>query len=488
MAQTGKKQAEILSLSLPADLETPISAMMKLTGTGAWSFLLESVEDGAVRGRYSVIGMAPDMIWRVRGGKVEVGRPSGRFRAVAGEPLALLRQFIDASKLEVPSHLPPLAAGIFGYMGYDMVRHYEYLPNLNEDALGLPDALFLRPSLLAIFDSVADSVHLVAVIRPDGKTSMAAARKQAQTKLNRMAKDLSRALVMKQRKPTARKAVKPASNVSPAVYRKMVEKARNYIWAGDIFQATISQRFSAPLKAHPFSFYRALRHINPSPYLFYFNFGDFVLAGSSPEILVRCVGGKVMLSPIAGTIARTGSEAGDEKAGRHLLGDPKEQAEHLMLLDLGRNDVGRVSKIGSVKVVRQFALQKTSHLIHIVSDVEGQLDKSHDALDALMAGFPAGTVSGAPKVRAMEIIDEIEPVKRGIYAGSVGYFAANGDMDSCICLRTAIIKDDTIYVQAGGGIVADSVPSREYQESVNKARALVRAAEEASRFPLPQPA
>ncbi len=477
----------IVSLTLAADLETPISAMIKLTNACPWSFLLESVEDGAVRGRYSVIGMKPDVIWRVRGGRAEVNRQPGRdpdaYETLDGDILASLRALIAETRCDLPPDLPPLTAGIFGYMGYDMVRLAEKLPGAGKDMLGTPDAIFIRPSLLAIFDSVKDHVHLVALVRPEKNTTAAAAYKETQEALASMRASLNRAFLV-QPIETGQKIQRlhPVSNVEREDYFAMVTRARDYIWAGDIFQATMSQRFSVPFALPPFAFYRSLRQVNPSPYLFFFNFGDFSIIGSSPEILVRCQNGKVMLSPIAGTIKRPGAAAEDEAAGKSLLADPKERAEHLMLLDLGRNDVGRVCEIGSVEVVRQFALQNTSHLIHIVSDVEGRLAKDYDALDALMAGFPAGTVSGAPKVRAMEIIDELEQVKRGVYGGAAGYFAGNGDMDSCICLRTAVLKDGQLYVQAGGGIVADSVPEREYWESVNKARALIRAAEEAPYF------
>lgn len=475
----------ILRQELPCDLETPISAALKLgIASRKNSFLFESVEDGARRGRYSVIGLEPDLIWTYQNGKVEITQAGFGTKQDDSPPLESLRAIIQSTRFELPSDLPAIAAGLFGFMGYDMARLVETLPKPNKDVLGLPDAIFLRPSRLVLFDSVKDEMTLIS-INYDGKQTKA----QTEQALDELKESLSCALTYPNEKAKPLE-VKIESNTPKKEYFDHIEKTIDYINQGDIYQAVISQRFETPFPLPPFSFYRSLRSVNPSPYLYFMNFGDFVIAGSSPEILVRLEDKKLTLRPIAGTALRPDRTSNiDEKtAAETLLADPKERAEHLMLLDLGRNDVGRVAKIGSVKVSENFALQWTSHLIHIVSNVEGELDERYDALDALIAGFPAGTVSGAPKIRAMEIIDELEQEKRGTYAGALGYFSANGDMDSCITLRTGIIKDNKLYVQTGGGVVADSTPAYEYQESVNKAKALHRAAERAHEFaPLPFP-
>ncbi len=478
-------EGQALFMTLPADLETPVSAMLKLGVERRHGFLLESVEGGRSRGRYSVLGFAPDAIWRMDGGSCRINPAAledpDRFEAAPGGALDNLRGFARAAQMQLPRQLPPMAAGIFGYLSYDAVRLIERLPGAGADVLDLPDGIFLRPSQIAVFDSVEGTVSLVAPVRPAQGLAARQAYDAAAGRLEAMAQKLGAPLPAPPPRPEAAE-VKPQSNMKKSAYLEMVRRAKDYILAGDIFQVTLSQRFSSAFALPPFALYRSLRRVNPSPYLFFFNFGGFQLIGSSPEILVRCQGGKVTIRPIAGTFPRGASAGEDGEIARALLADPKERAEHLMLLDLGRNDVGRVSSIGSVKADEQFALQYTSHLIHIVSNVEGRLAPDKDALDALLAGFPAGTVSGAPKVRAMEIIDELEREKRGIYAGAVGYFAANGDMDSCIALRTAIVENGRMHVRAGGGIVADSDPSREYDESENKARALMRAAQDAHLF------
>ncbi|MDO8840514.1 MAG: anthranilate synthase component I [Parvibaculum sp.] len=478
--------AQVVYRRLVADLDTPVSAMLKIADGKPNSFLLESVEGGDARNRYSIIGLNPDAIWRARGDASEINRKA-RFEAEAFEPctggaLASLRAFIEESRIELPEELPPMAAGVFGYMGYDMVRLMEHLPDENPDVLGLPDGLFVRPTIIAVFDSVKDEVTLVTPVRPEPGVNAKAAYARAEERLSDIVADFDRALTHAPQPLDVATLAEPTSNTPRDTYFSMVERAKEYIAAGDIFQVVLSQRFETPFALPPFSLYRALRRINPSPFLYFLNFAGFAIVGSSPEILVRVRNNRVTIRPIAGTRHRGKSRAEDEAIGEELLADPKERAEHLMLLDLGRNDVGRVSKIGSVEVTEKFALQLTSHLIHIVSNVEGDLDPSYDAISALVAGFPAGTVSGAPKVRAMEIIDELELEKRGPYAGCVGYFSAAGEMDTCIVLRTAIVKDGKMYVQAGGGVVADSSPQGEYDESVNKAKALFRAADEAVRY------
>lgn len=470
-----------------ADLETPVSTMLKLAEGRANSFLLESVEGGAVRGRYSVIGLKPDLIWRCYGAKAEINI-SARYDPDAFEPCAesaldSMRGLIRKSRMDLPETLPPMAAGLVGYVGYDMVRHMERLPEPNPDALHLPDAILIRPTIMAIFDSVEDLVTLVTPVWPEEGLNARAAYGRAAERLADTVADLERPLPV--RFESAEPGIPeptPTSNTSEAEYHQFVERAKEYIAAGDVFQVVPSQRFSAPFTLPPFSLYRALRRLNPSPFLYFLNFGGFSVVGSSPEILVRLRDDKVTIRPIAGTRPRGANRAEDQAYAEDLLSDPKELAEHLMLLDLGRNDVGRVAEIGSVKVTENMNIENYSHVMHIVSNVEGRLKPELDAVDALIAGFPAGTVSGAPKVRAMEIIDELEKERRGVYAGAVGYFSASGAMDTCIALRTAIVKGGTMYVQAGGGVVADSDPHAEYEETVNKARALFRAAEEATRF------
>ena len=376
-----------------------------------------------------------------------------------------------------------MASGLFGYMGYDSVRLNEDIPDKNPDDLMVPDGLFLRPSLICIFDRLKDIVTIVTPIWPDQGVSAESAFEAAMTRLNDATADFQRSLPYRRERSSDHANINnPVSNTTKDEFHDMVHKAKDYINAGDIFQVVPSQRFSVPFNLPPMSLYRSLRRLNPSPYLFFFDFGEFSIVGSSPEILVTLRDNTVTLRPLAGTRPRGKDIEEDKALAKELLEDPKERAEHLMLLDLGRNDVGRVSKIGTVKVVEQFEIEYYSHVMHIASHVEGEISQEYDALDALAAGFPAGTVSGAPKIRAMEIIDELEKSRRGVYAGAVGYISANGTMDTCIALRTALVKDNQMYVQAGGGVVADSDPESEYQESINKARALFRAAQQAVEF------
>lgn len=468
-----------------ADLATPVAAFLKLAHGKPFSFLLESVEGGAVRGRYSVIGMAPDLIWRCDKGVTSVNRDAqsdlNRFMPDGEAPLDSLRALIAETRLDIPEGLPPMTGGLSGYLGYDMVRLMEDIPDANHDELGIPDAILVRPSLFAIFDGVTDELTLAAPVYPRAGVSAASAYASAQLRIKAAAAALEQAVPVLT-SPAQIPAPVPQSNMTKEAFLAMVEAGKDYIRAGDVFQVVPSQRFEAPFTLPPFALYRSLRRINPAPFLFYLDFGNFQAVGSSPEILVRLRGGVVTIRPLAGTRKRGADKAEDLALEEELLGDPKERAEHLMLLDLGRNDVGRVAQIGSVKVVESFAIERFSHVMHISSTVEGKIRPGLDALDALCAGFPAGTLSGAPKVRAMQIIDELEPSRRGIYGGCIGYFAANGTMDTCIGLRTALVKDGTMYVQAGVGVVADSDPEAEYAESVQKARALFRAAEDAVRY------
>ncbi len=485
-ARYQRGEAQVVWTTLVADLETPVSAYLKL-GAAAQSFLLESVEGGAARGRYSIIGLESDVIWRAHGNAAEINRNArvmpAAFQPCPEPPLQSLRTLIAESRIALPDNLPPMAAGVFGYIGYDFVRQMEHLPADKPDPIGIPDAVMLRPTLIVIFDTVKDVMTVVTPVRPqtgiDARTALGQAVERLIRVIDLLDRPLNKSIADAVSGPIESE---PRSNTSPADYRAMVARAKDYIAAGDAFQIVLAQRFEAPFTLPPFSLYRALRRTNPSPYLYFLDFGGFAVAGSSPEILVKVADRTVTIRPIAGTRPRGATPHEDKALEESLLADPKERAEHLMLLDLGRNDVGRVAATGTVRVTDQFFVERYSHVMHIVSNVEGRLDSKYDALDALAAGFPAGTVSGAPKVRAMQIIDELEKDKRGLYAGCVGYFSAEGTMDTCIVLRTALVKEGTMYVQAGAGIVADSDPAAEQLECANKARALFHAAEEARRF------
>lgn len=481
-----KGEGQIVFTRRVADLETPVSAYLKLAGNRENAFLYESVQGGEIKGRYSIIGLKPDLIWRLKDGKAEVSR-GGAFApdAAADDPLASMRALVRKTRMALPDGVPPMAAGLFGYLGYDLVRLVEKLPNVPPDELGLPDAILLRPSVTAVFDTVRDEILLCSPVWPEDGTDAAVAYDRAIAQIKEAAADLDR--------PVPTPALPPVgvseadgeirSNMTREDYFAVVARAKDYIMAGDIFQVVPSQRFRRPFALPSLSLYRALRRLNPSPYLYHLAFPGFSVVGSSPEILVRLKDGMVTIRPIAGTRPRGATPEEDRRLADELIHDPKERAEHLMLIDLGRNDVGRIAAIGDVKVTNSFFIERYSHVMHLVSDVQGHLREGLDAVDALAAGLPAGTLTGAPKIRAMEIIDEFETVKRGgAYAGAVGYFAADGSMDTCIMLRTAVVKDGTMYVQAGGGIVADSVPENEYQETVNKAKALMTAADEALRF------
>lgn len=486
----GEGRAQVVWTTLVGDLDTPVSTYLKLVGDDSHAFLMESVEGGAQRGRYSFVGCRPDLVWRCHGNRAEINRDALNNRdtfspcPVAEKDGALksLRALMAESRIEMPHDLPPMAAGLIGYMGYDTVRLSETIGDANPDVLGVPDGLFLRPTVIVIFDNANDQFYVVTPAYPQDGISAEQAFEDAQARLSRVVTDFESALPPQASLDNVKDLPEPSSNMTKSAFFAMVERAKEYILAGDIFQVVLSQRFKLPFTLPPFSFYRSLRRVNPSPFLFFLDFGDFQVAGSSPEILVRLRDGTVTIRPIAGTRKRGETPAEDDALEQDLLADPKERAEHLMLLDLGRNDVGRVAKVGTVNVTDSYTVERYSHVMHIVSNVEGEIQDGKDAIDALYAGFPAGTVSGAPKVRAMEIIDELEPERRGIYAGCIGYFGADGEMDTCIALRTAIIKDGVLYAQAGGGVVADSTPDGEYEESRNKARALVRAAEEAIRF------
>ncbi|MDN5788316.1 anthranilate synthase component I [Pseudorhodobacter sp.] len=477
---------QVVYARIAADLDTPVSLMLKLGEARGDTFMLESVTGGEVRGRYSVVGLKPDLIWRCRGEVVEINREArfdpAAFSADPAPPLQSLRALIAESAIATPEGLPAIAAGLFGYLGYDMIRLVEHLPNVNPDPLGLPDAVLMRPSVVAVLDGVKGEVTIVAPAWAKSGLSARAAYAQAAERVMDALRDLDRAPRAERDFGEAATVGAPESNFTHAGYLQAVEKAKDYIRAGDIFQVVPSQRWKQRFEAPPFALYRSLRRTNPSPFMFFFNFGGFQVIGASPEILVRLRDGEVTVRPIAGTRKRGATPEEDRAHEADLLSDPKELAEHLMLLDLGRNDVGRVARIGTVHPTEQFIIERYSHVMHIVSNVVGQIADGQDALSALLAGLPAGTVSGAPKVRAMEIIDELEPEKRGVYGGGVGYFAANGEMDFCIALRTAVLKDQQLYIQAGGGVVYDSDPQSEYEETVNKSNALRKAAEDAGLF------
>ena len=476
----------LLWLRAVADLETPVAVFLKLAYGKPNTFLLESVEGGASRGRYSIIGLEPDLIWRCENGQAALNRDvrAAPFAFVPDPrpPLDSLRAIIAESQLAVPDGLPPMCGGLVGYLGYDMARRMERLPDKNPDVIGLPEAVLARPSLFAIFDNVTDLLTLAAPVYPRPGVSAAAAWEQAQLRIAEAEAALVRPLPLAAPPVSLPPLPAPGSNFTQSEYLAAVARAKEYIAAGDVYQVQISQRFTMPFALPPLALYRALRRINPAPFMVYLDFGGYCIVGASPEILVRLRGGVVTIRPLAGTRRRGATHEEDQALEAELLADPKERAEHLMLLDLGRNDVGRVAEIGTVRVTESFAIERFSHVMHIMSDVQGRLREGLDAVDALAAGFPAGTLTGAPKVRAMEIIDELETVRRGIYGGCMGYFAADGTMDTCIALRTAVVKDGTMYVQAAAGIVADSDPESEYEETRQKARALFRAAEEAVRF------
>ena len=472
---------------LAADLDTPVSVMLKLSEAQKDSFILESVTGGEVRGRYSIVGLKPDLIWRCRGTTSELNREArydaNSFVPQEGNPLDELRALIEECRIDMPADLPAAAAGLFGYLGYDMIRLVEHLPNINPDPIGVPDAVMIRPTVVAVLDGVKGEVTLVSPAWVNSGLTARAAYAQAAERVMDALRDLERPVSSTHRELSGAAHVgAPASNFTKEGYLAAVEKAKEYIKAGDIFQVVPAQRWAQDFTLPPFAMYRALRRVNPSPFMFFFNYGDFQIIGASPEILVRLMDNEVTIRPIAGTRKRGANAEEDKFLEADLLADPKELAEHLMLLDLGRNDVGRVAKIGTVRPTEKFTVERYSHVMHIVSNVVGDLDPAHDAVAALLAGLPAGTLSGAPKVRAMQIIDELEPEKRGVYGGGCGYFSAGGDMDICIALRTAVLKDGKLYSQAGGGVVYDSDPEAEYQETVNKAKAVWTAAADAANF------
>ena len=468
---------------LVADTETPVGAALKLIVAERGDYLLESVQGGEVRGRYSLLGLDPDLVFRAAGHSAEINRKwrhdRAAFEALPGDALAELRALANSCRIDTPEELPKALAVLVGYFGYETIGLVEKLPRAPQSSLELPDMLFVRPGLVLVFDRLSDALWAIAPVWPEGEpTSLLEA---AQERIDEALRKLEEHVPA-----SAPVADLPEPQLTPVLapgrYAEMVDRAKDYIEAGDIFQVVLAQRFTTPFALPAIALYRALRRVNPSPFLYFLDLPGFSLIGSSPEILVRVRDGEVTIRPIAGTRPRGKTPAEDDANEASLLADPKERAEHLMLLDLGRNDVGRVARAGTVKVTESYTIERYSHVMHIVSNVVGQLDTAnHDAVDALFAGFPAGTVSGAPKVRACEIIAELESETRGAYAGGVGYFAPDGSVDSCIVLRTGVVKDGTLHVQAGAGIVADSNPEYEQRECEAKAGALFAAAREAVR-------
>ena len=471
---------------LVADTETPVGAALKLIEPGRGDFLLESVEGGEIRGRYSLLGLDPDLVFRATGAACEINRKwktdRDSFAPLAGGSLVELRALAASCRIDVPAALPSALACLVGYFGYETIGLVETLPRAPQSALELPDMLFVRPTLILVFDRLGDELFCIAPLWADGG--------DADAQIERAGERIDEALRGLSAAAPARESVVslPDMALNPVMpakdYEAMVLRAKEYIEAGDIFQVVLAQRFTCPFPLPPFALYRALRRVNPSPFLYFLDLPGFAVVGSSPEILVRVRDGEVTIRPIAGTRPRGKTPEEDKDNEISLLADPKELAEHLMLLDLGRNDVGRVAAPDSVRVTESYTIERYSRVMHIVSNVVGKLDPKHDALDALFAGFPAGTVSGAPKIHACEIIAELEPETRGAYAGCVGYFAPDGSVDSCIVLRTAVVKDGVMNVQAGAGIVADSVPEYEQRECEAKASALFDAAREAARVAL----
>jgi anthranilate synthase component 1 len=459
-----------------ADMETPVSALMKLRSRPN-VFLLESVEGGEKWGRYTFLGSDAHAMIRVRGDSVLIDK-NGEVRSHPhrGDPMGFVRDFMNCYRPVQIAGLPRFYGGAVGFLGYDMARHFEKLPAAAIDDLHTDEAAFLITDTLVIFDNVKHTVKVVACAATEGRRDLKRVYEEAIHKIDQMIAVL-RASIEKEEPSAKAKNAPLQSNMTPEDFKDMVKKAKGYIGAGDAIQVVLSQRFERRNRRDPVDLYRALRYINPSPYLFFLKLEDFTLIGSSPEVMVRLEEGLAELRPIAGTRKRGRNEQEDRDLSDELLQDPKERAEHVMLVDLGRNDLGRVARIGGVRVNQFMVVERYSHVMHLVSHIQAQLSEDRDAFDVMKATFPAGTLSGAPKIRAMEIIDELEPLRRGFYGGAVGYFSYTGNMDFCITIRTMVIKDGKIYVQAGAGIVADSDPDREYQETLDKAMGMMQAIE-----------
>jgi len=476
-----QKKPQILTRDLIADIETPISCLLKLRKNQKYSFLLESVEGGSLRGRYSLLGCDPDIIWEVNNNSASIIYQDINYGYdVSNEPIESLKNLIEISKFEKGEIEVPYPI-LVGYLGYPMIKYMEQINLENEDNINIPESVLIRPKIVTVFDNIKDSITVMTVVYPSNDKNFENIYNKAQQTLEVKVNQLKESLV-ETKKNKIKSDLNFQSNYSKEEYFSIISKAKEYIKKGDIFQVVTSQRFETNYDLEAISLYRSLRRLNPSPYLVNLNFNDFGLVASSPELLVQLRNGKVTIRPIAGTRKRGRNASEDLELSKDLLADQKELAEHLMLLDLGRNDVGRVAKNNTVKVTEKMIIEYYSHVMHIVSNVEGLIDKKYDAVDALKAGFPAGTVSGAPKIRAMEIIEELENLNRSFYAGCMGYFDSNGDMDTCISLRSGLVKNKKLYIQAGGGVVYDSNPEDEYQETINKAGALMAAAKDSYKY------
>jgi len=472
--QHKRNQNQVLFISEKIKSDQEILNLIDNFLTEKNSFIFESVEKGIIKGRYTIFGKNPDKIWEFNN-KNSYLINKNKKKKIKGEPKKIIENIIENFKFETPSGLPPICSLISGYFSYDSIRYVEKIPNKCNDDLKLPDVRLLRPKTLIIHDNLKKKIFYIINVFKDEKINNYEKRySDIKKEINKLLKQSSLSNNFLKKKTTSIN-IKVKSNTSKSKFLNMVNKAKNYIKIGDIFQVVLSQRFEAKLSKSPLDIYKKLRVTNPSPFMYFFNFSDFQIIGASPEILVRLRDNKITVRPIAGTRPRGKNTKEDNFFAKDLLKDKKELSEHLMLLDLGRNDAGKVSKINTVKVTESFTIEKYSHVMHIVSNVVGIYNKQYSKFKSLLAGFPAGTVSGAPKIRAMEIIDELESSKRKVYAGGIGYFSANGEFDTCIALRTAVAKNNKFYVQAGAGIVADSKPIKEFEETVNKAKALLNA-------------
>ncbi len=476
-----QKKPQILTRDLIADIETPISCLLKLRKNQKYSFLLESVEGGSLRGRYSLLGCDPDIIWEVNNNSASIIYQDINYGYdVSNEPIESLKNLIEISKFEKGEIEVPYPI-LVGYLGYPMIKYMEQINLENEDNINIPESVLIRPKIVTVFDNIKDSITVMTAVYPSNDKNFENIYNKTQQTLEVKVNQLKESLIQT-KKNKIKSDLNFQSNYSKEEYFSIISKAKEYIKKGDIFQVVTSQRFETNYDLEAISLYRSLRRLNPSPYLVNLNFNDFGLVASSPELLVQQRNEKITIRPIAGTRKRGRNASEDLELSKDLLADQKELAEHLMLLDLGRNDVGRVAKNNTVKVTEKMIIEYYSHVMHIVSNVEGLIDKKYDAVDALKAGFPAGTVSGAPKIRAMEIIEELENLNRSFYAGCMGYFDSDGDMDTCISLRSGLVKNKKLYIQAGGGVVYDSNPEDEYQETINKAGALMAAAKDSYKY------
>ena len=468
-----KKQNQVLFISKKIRGDSEILNLIENFLKEKNSFIFESVEKGIIKGRYTIFGKKPDKIWEFNNSNSFYIDKYNKKKKIKGEPKKIIENLIQNFKFKIPSALPPICSLLSGYFSYDCIRYLEKIPNKCKDDLKLPDVRLLRPTVLVIHDNLKKKIYYIANVYKDEKIFNYKKKYiEVKKEINQLifqASNRNNKIVVS----NSSKKLVVKSNTSKGKFLNMVNKAKNYIKIGDIFQVVLSQRFEAKLNKKPLEIYKKLRVTNPSPFMFFFNFPDFQIIGASPEILVRLRNNKITIRPIAGTRPRGKNKKQDLFYAKDLLKDKKELAEHLMLLDLGRNDVGKVSKINTVKVTEKFNVEKYSHVMHIVSNVMGEFNNKLSKFKSLLSGFPAGTVSGAPKIRAMEIIDKLETSRRKVYAGGIGYFSSNGEFDTCIALRTAVAKNNKFYVQAGAGIVADSKPQKEYEETVNKAKALL---------------